>query len=148
MQTPGGQDHQQFDVAKIKNFSGSMSSFLVLFFSFASSLLLGRCRGLVYNVIHSHPAGIDGHDESRRKEPHPVLAIVFSCSSAVSPGSAAVRHNQGSVHHRKKKTGSGCHVINQGRSMATYNVYSTATDRIENQCNITTPTKIKRETVL
>jgi hypothetical protein len=68
-----------------------MSSFLVLFFSFASSLLLGRCRGLVYNVIHSDPAaGIDGHDESRRKEPHPVLAIVFSCSSAVSPGSAAV----------------------------------------------------------
>jgi hypothetical protein len=57
MQTPGGQDHQQFDVAKIKIFSGSMSSFLVLFFSFASSLLLGRCRGLVYNVIHhSDPA--------------------------------------------------------------------------------------------
>jgi hypothetical protein len=40
MQTPGGQDHQQFDVAKIKKISGSMSSFLVLFSSFASSLLL------------------------------------------------------------------------------------------------------------
>jgi hypothetical protein len=124
MQTPGGQDHQQFDVAKIKKFSGSMSSFLVLFFSFASSLLLGRCRGLVYNVIHSDPAGIDGHDESRRKEPHPVLAMVFDCSSTVSLGSAAVRHSQqGSVHHRKKKQVPVA-VINQVRSMATYNIFN------------------------